>query len=173
MRLVNWFDLVLHFHWHDVIDYFEPRFHYMNIFKCIYAWYFLQMGFEGGTRSVAVLSLRRSVKSFLSKSLLYFISDQCAKSSLKVKMSWSLSVKQEPEDHLDISMFHALSLSLSLSLSHKVKQLQSHPKHIWMFSAIDFFQWVRFKCHSLHNYYPYLYCTLLGMALYGLKMEHV
>ena len=27
-----------------------------------------------------------------------------------MKMSWSLSVKQEPENHLDISRFHSLSL---------------------------------------------------------------
>ena len=80
--------------------------------------------------------------SLLLKSLLYFISDQCAESSLKVKMSWSLSVKQEPEDHLDISTFHALSLSLSLSLSHSLSlsvsqlKLEEHTLGVWISTTV-------------------------------------
>ena len=58
-----------------------------------------------------------------------FIADQSEESSLKVKMSWSVSVKQELENHLDISMFHALSTIYNSDISKAIYNKQGYIIH--------------------------------------------
>ena len=55
-------------------------------------------------------------KSLILKYVLYpFIPEQCVRSSLQVKISSPAttgSIKQEPEDHMDLGKFKALCLYL-------------------------------------------------------------
>ena len=69
--------------------------------------------FQNSKRSVVIVDILIHVTtSLLLRSLFYsFIPDQCVESSLQVKISSparTVSIKQEPEDHLDLSKFQAL-----------------------------------------------------------------
>ena len=73
-----------------------------------------------GSNVVIIRVLIHVTMSLFLKCLFYsFIPDQCVESSLQVKISSptrTVYIKQEPEEHLDLSKFRALCLSKQLFL---------------------------------------------------------